>query len=359
MTNQSTDPAPATDRRLHLFYGRDDFRLREAYQQLRVALDTDGMLATNTTELAGRGLKPPELIQHIATAPFLAEARLVVVEGLIASRGGGQAVMREWEPLIEALPGLPPSNHLVLLDTLSDDQSRQIGRSALLGALKAVDGAEFREFRELRSYARRNEGESEVALWAIERAAGAGVRFERAAIAELVELVGGNLWVLASEIEKLGRYAGDRVVTIEDVRLLTPEARDAGIFDIVDAVVEGRAAPALLLIRRMLERGPETPVRIQGMIARQVRHLILTTELLEQGEGKDAVREATKVRSDFPLNKLLRQARATSRAAAERGLREIEASDHAVKTGRLEETLALELLVTRLAALLRAPAAVR
>ena len=51
-----------TTARLHLYYGRDDFSLREAYDDLRTALDTDGLLATNTTELAGRGLKPAELI---------------------------------------------------------------------------------------------------------------------------------------------------------------------------------------------------------------------------------------------------------------------------------------------------------
>lgn len=354
-----TDVPPATDRRLHLFYGRDDFRLREAYQQLRAALDVDGMLATNTTELPGRGLKPPELIQHIATAPFLAEVRLVVVEGLLSSHGGGQKVAREWEPLLDALAELPPSNHLVLLDPLDGNQSRQFGRSALFGALRAVDGADVREFRELRSYAPRGGGESEVALWARERAADAGVEFERAAIEELVELVGGNLWMLVSEIEKLGIYVGKRAVTLDDVRQLTPEARDVGIFDIVDAVVEGRAAPALLLIRRALEHGTETPVRIQAMIARQLRHLVRATELLEQGASKDAVGEATGVRNDFALNKLLRQARATGRATAERGLREVEASDHAVKTGQSEETLALELLVTRLASLVRAPAAAR
>ncbi|MEE8337817.1 MAG: DNA polymerase III subunit delta [Dehalococcoidia bacterium] len=351
--------ADATASGLHIYYGPDSFRLREAYRELREALDGDGLLATNTTQLAGRGLSPAELIQHATTLPFLAQARVVVVDGLISSLGGGQAVVRQWEPLLELLPELPPSNHLVLLEPLTRERSRSFGRSALLGALRAIEGADVRDFPELRSYAGRNESESPVAAWARERAAAAGIAIEPAALAELVELVGSNLWVIASEIEKLGQYAGARPVTRVDVRLLTPEASEAGIFDLVDSVVEGRSASALLLIRKMLEQGTDTPSRIQNMIARQVRHLVRATELLEQGADRSAVMEATGVRSDFPLNKLLRQARSTSRAAAEQALREIERSDHAVKTGQTDDVLALELLVMRLGALVRRPAAAR
>ena len=305
-----------TTARLHLYYGRDDFSLREAYDDLRTALDTDGLLATNTTELAGRGLKPAELIQHATALPFLAEARIVVVEGLLSSLAGGQAVVRTWEPLLELLPDLPPANHLVLLEPLGADRARSFGRSALLGALREIEGADVQDFPELRAYARYNESESPVGEWARQRAASTGIQIEPAALSELVELVGANLRILASEIAKLGQYAGVRAVTRDDVRLLTPEASEEGIFDVVDSVVEGRSAHALLLIRKMLEQGTYTPVRIQGMIARQVRHLVRATELLEQGADRSAVMDATGVRAKYPLDKLLRPSRPCARSNA-------------------------------------------
>ena len=344
--------AEATDARVHVYYGRDDFRLRDAYRSLHAALDHDGMLATNTTLLVGRGLSVQELVQHVATIPFLADSRVVVVEGLITSLGGGQGVVREWQPLLDALEQLPPTNHLVLLEPLDRQRSGTFGRSNLFGELKEVPDVDVQDFPLLRSWSRGND-DSELVAWARERSASAGVEFERAAIAELAELVGDDLWLFASEIEKLGLYASRRAVTIDDVRALTPEAREAGIFDLVDAVVEGRAAPALLLIRRMLEQGSEPPGRIQVMIARQLRHLIRATELLELGGTPEEIGKATNVRSNFPLTKLVRQARATTREAAEAALREIEASDHRVKTGQTDEVLALELLVMRLTSITR------
>lgn len=340
---------------LHLYSGADDYRLRHAYRALCDSLDVHGMLATNTTTLEPRGLRPQELIQHAAALPFLAPARVVVIEGLLAAAGGGQAAVRAWQPLLDALPQLPPTNHLVLLEPFaSREQGVAIERSPLLRALRAVAGADVQEFRPLRAGGRDNE----VAAWLRREAQARKTTLAPGAVEALVELVGPDLWMLAAELDKLARYAEGRAVTADDVRLLTPQAREQSIFDVVDAVVEGRAAPALLAVRRMLDEGSETPARIQSMIARQFRHLVRATELIEQGAEPGAIAEATGVRSDFPLGKLLRQAQAIPRSAAEAALRELEASEFAVKSGRRDEGPALDLLITRLATLAR-PAATR
>ena len=352
---------PDAQARLHLYFGKDDFSLREAYRALRAALDEDGMLDTNTTTLPARGLKPQELIQHAATVPFLAQARMVVVEGLVRAHGGGKAVVEAWQPLLDAIPALPDTSHIVLLEPVpprsrSGPQPAPLGRSALMKTLRAVEGVDAQEFPELSAYGR-DGGESPVARWVQQRAEEHDVALERPAVEELVELVGADLWALASEIDKLARYAGDRTVTVEDVRLLTPQAREESIFNVVDAVVEGRAPPALLLIRRMLTEGSHTPQGIQAMIARQLRNLVRATELLAEGAAQPAVADATGVRNNFALGKLMRQARATTREAAEASLRAVEACDHDVKTGRVDDELALDLLVMRLAGLARRPAA--
>src|SRR5690606_19462935 len=127
-------------------------------------------------------------------------------------------------------------------------------------------------------------------------------------------------------------------------------AREESIFELVDAIVEGHASNGIRLLRRMLDEGSETPGRVQLLVARQLRPLVRATEVLEQGGGQEDVTAATKARG-FPLTKLMRQARATHRGAVEAALRAVEASDHAVKTGRLTDVLALELLVVQLAAL--------
>ncbi len=337
---------------LHLYSGQDEFRLREAFLELRESLDTDGMLETNTAVLAPRGLTPGLLVQHVTTVPFLAGARLIVVEGLVRSLGTGRNVVAEWQPLLDVLPEVPPTNHLVLLEQYADyDQARNAGRSAFLKALQDVPGADIRSFPQLSIYGQRD-GPS-VPEWVAARAARRGIAIEAPAIDELVNLLGTDLRAIDNELSKLARFAGDRQITRADVRLLTPEGEQDLIFDIVDAVVEGRGADALVVARRLLQFGSYEPPRIQAMIGRQVRHLVRTAELLEANASQEAVASATGVRAGFPLNKLLRQARATTRESTEAALRLVEEADHAWKTGRLDEKLALDLLIVELSALFR------
>ena len=326
--------------------GSDEFRLHEAVQELRAQLDTDGMLGTNTTTLAPRGLAPNEVIQHLSTMPFLASARLVVIEGLIAALGSRRGTLEAWQPLTEFVPLMPETNHLLLIEPAPErDDRTTLERSPLFRALRALPGAELREFRELRT---RGASGNEVVRWVLERAAARGIPIERDAAEALADLIGANLWSIASEIEKLGQYANGRPITTADVRELTTAARQAGMFDLVDAAVEGRTPVALRLLRQMLEDASDPPQVILVMIARQLRNLVRAAELLEQRASQPSIGEATGVTNQYALTKLVRQAGSLGRLAAERGLREAEYADHAVKTGKLEDGLALELLLCRL-----------
>lgn len=338
---------------LHVYYGADEYRLSEALRDLRAGLDTDGLLGTNTTVLAARGLTPGVLLQHVSTLPFLAAARLVIIEGLIAATSGRDG-LRTWTPVLEALPALPPSNHLVLVDVSAgrDTGGRESspGRSAFLKALREVPGADVREFRPLRATGRDNE----VATWVRGRAQATGVAIEPAAVAALVEHVGADLRVLAGELEKLARYAGPRTITRADVDALTPEAHETNVFSLVDAVVEGRQGQAVVLLRAQIAEGNDEPLRVQALLARQVRNLVRAREVLDGGGGPADIAEATGVTGDYPLRKLVTQARAVPIEAAEAALRAIEDCDHSIKTGALGDELALELLVIRLGELLAA-----
>lgn len=335
---------------IHVIYGEDEFRAAEAVRALKQSLDADGSLATNTTVLAGRGLTPQTLVQHAAALPFLAAARLVIVEGLLTALGGRRGAADAWQPFLDFLPAMPPSNHVVLLEPppRRDDRDRgaAVARSPLLAALRPHPQVTVTELPALKTWSRG--GPSEVARWLQDRAVQRGISMEPRALEALAALVGANLRMLATELEKLAVYARGRAITAEDVRLLTPQAREERIFDLVDAVVEGRAAEALRLLRRMLEDGSETPSHLFALIARQLRMMVRAAELIEARAAPEAIAEATGARG-FPLEKLTRQARAAGRGAAEASLRAVETSDHAVKTGRLAEALALELLVVRLA----------
>ncbi len=341
---------------LYVLHGDDEFRVDEALHALRTELDSDGMLTTNSSVLDGRRLTPTELLQHASALPFLGTVRLVLVERLITEAGRGRAALERWQPLLDALPTLPPSTTIVLREMPTKRgrggrRSDPISRSSLFKELAALDSVEIREFRPLSIYGRGQE--SEVGRWLRERAQAANIVFEPRALTTLLELVGAELRILDSELTKLACYARGRAITEADVRLLTPEAHAQSLFALIDAVVEGEGAVALRILDRMLTEGSEPPSRVQFQLARQLGQLVRATDRAEAGGDENEIGEATGAHG-YARTKLIRQARMTPRHVAEAGLRAVERADLAVKSGQITEALSLKLLLLDVAALTRA-----
>ena len=94
----------------------------------------------------------------------------------------------------------------------------------------------------------------------------------------------------------------------QDVRLLVPEARQANIFHMVDALGQGNGQRAMALLHHMLDDGA-APLYLLAMIVRQYRLLLQVKDLVGRGLRSAAIARELKQR-DFVVDKLLRQARA-------------------------------------------------
>ena len=135
---------------LEIYYGEDDYSRKRAIDALRDQLGDPEMASLNTVTLSAADTTPAEIVAQAGAVPFLANGRLVVVEGLLAmfsrSQGGGagrgagrsarsrQAALddtqsepadsfRGWGQLKELAPGLPESNILVLSDEAATDSN--------------------------------------------------------------------------------------------------------------------------------------------------------------------------------------------------------------------------------------------
>jgi DNA polymerase-3 subunit delta len=318
---------------LYVFYGKDSFSLRDRLDELRASLDADGMLSTSTTLLDGRKTTPAEVMAACDTVPFMSACRLVIVEGLLSrltgGRKGGEAEV--WLPLADHLDAMPPTTHLVLTD------GEVSAGNPLLAALKGK--GELREFRPL--------GQRAVGPWIDKRARAIGLKLSPGAARLLAEFVGDDLWTLSGELDKLSVYAGGGTVSDDDVRALVAAVRETSVFPLVDAIVEGRPAAAVRLLRQMF-RQEAGPPYILAMVQRQLRHLAVARDMLDAGAGGRAIGEALRLR-DFALEKLLDQAPRYSASRVEQAFRRLLEADLQIKRGVYGGELALELLVQDLA----------
>jgi len=73
-------------------------------------------------------------------------------------------------------------------------------------------------------------------------------RIDPAAAARLIDMVGQDTGILATEVEKLALYAADRpALTEQDVTDLVGQSREEKIFAVMDAAAAGRLTDALRL----------------------------------------------------------------------------------------------------------------
>lgn len=332
---------------LYIFYGRDTFSLRRALAKLKASLDADGMLESNTSLLDGRQISPEELMAVCDTVPFLAAQRLVIVEGLLSrfeasGRGGrrrdksapGEEGLGPWRTLPEYVERLPSTTTLVLVD---EDISPA---NPLLAALKPR--AEAQHFPPLHP--------REVPAWIQRRAGQIGLALTPRAVTLLTSLVGNDLWLLASEMDKLAAYANGQRLDEAEVRALVGAAREVSIFALVDAIVEGRPQQALRLLRQAIAQGAD-PAYVFALVVRQYRNLALARELLDQGARSADIGERLGLRAAFALEKLLDQAERYDMPRLTAAYRRLLAADVAVKRGIYSDELALELLLQDLAAI--------
>jgi DNA polymerase-3 subunit delta len=254
-------------------------------------------------------------------------------EGLPAHGADG---LPAWRFLREYAAAIPSSTELVLLDDVGSDNQ-------LVKDLKPV--ADVRYF----PLPTRNE----LPDWIRDRAGGKGLTLSAKVIAGMAETVGPDLWALDNELEKMAVFAGSSDETPEaEVLGLLASQREASVFALCDAIAEGRRGQALGTLRRLVEEG-QAPAYILTMIGRHYRLLTLARDGIEQRLPPGQFMDRLETRSQFVVDKTIKQAREYTLALLRRCYQRIVQADMDIKTGLFAGEVALELMVGDLASAAR------
>jgi DNA polymerase-3 subunit delta len=161
------------------------------------------------------------------------------------------------------------------------------------------------------------------------------------------ELVGNDLLQLKLVIEHLSLYVG------EGARIASPAVesclcatRHHGVFELVDAVGEGRRAAALEHLHSMLVHR-EPPLRILAMLIRHFRLLWQVSESRQAGDTLDEVTGAMKLHP-FQAKKFWQQTRRFELRHLKLSYERLFEADRQLKSSTFEPALVLERLVMNL-----------
>ncbi len=317
----------------YVFHGTDEFTRAETLANFKSKLGPPDTVDLNTTYLNGRSLTLPELHHACDAIPFLAEKRLVIVEGLLTR---SPTRREDLTALADYLTRLPETTRLVFIE-----EKPLPARHPILQLAKETK----------RGYVKRFDPPDAKALpgWIKERTRKHGGEIEPQAAHQLAAAVGTDLRLLDQEILKLVTYTGgERSITKEDVDVLVPYAQEAVVFDMVDALGRRDGRTAAQTLHRLLDAG-EHPLGLLAMIVRQFRLLIQVKELKEAGATVQDIARTLKLHP-YPARKLYSQVNHFTAEQLEKIYRHLLDTDVAIKTGEIEPETALDLLVAGLSA---------
>lgn len=327
----------------YILHGDDQFSLGEELARMRGQLaGGDPVMADlNTTVLDGRQITLGEL-RHVTDAvPFMTKRRLIIVHGLLSRlvppKGEPQPELTDFvDNLASYLPHMPDTTRLVFCE------QDKLSASHPILAVAREEGKRQQAFIKAFDLPK----EKTLPAWIRARAADKGGQISNEATALLVTLIGSDLRTLDQEIEKLLVYAGERIVTSDDVMLLVSRAREASVFHLVDSIGSRQTSRALELLHQLLDDGEE-PLRLLSMLARQVRILIQIKELSSRGMTAREIASQAHLHP-YVAEKGIKQARNFEMDQLEAAHDKLVETDWAIKTGRTGDVLALDALIVAL-----------
>lgn len=321
----------------YILHGDDLFTLEQALAEFRARMD-DANGDLNTSEFDGQAVSVPEIINAVSSYPFLSDKRMVIVKGMLAwitRKGAGETGKKAVEQLTDALPHLPDWARLIFVEreTLSDSNK-------LLKLARESENAYEKSFA----------APTDATGWIIKRAQETyAAEIEPRAAVALAAVIGSDLVRADAELVKLTSYVnGERPITEADVDLLTPYLAEAKVFDLVDAMAEGRGKAALQQLHRLLMEKDEDPFRVYGMIVRQFRLLLMAKEFLVSGGYPKDMASALSM-APYVAKKMAQQTRGFSLEQLDRIYHSLLDTDLKMKTGQITPELALDLLIAGLA----------
>lgn len=321
MKNINADLKSGQLKPAYLLYG-DEAYLKQTYKK-RFKKAAAGDDAMNIAYFEGRDISEDQVIDIAGTLPFFAEHRLVIIEN-------SGWFKNKTEKLPDFMEQFPDTTVLLFLEEEVDKRNRMYKAVQSRGYLCELSHPERRE----------------LSIWAARYLASAGKKITASTMDRFLERVGEDMENVQNELEKLISYVGpdEDVVTAQDVDTVTTETVTNRIFDMVRAIAAHRTAEALDLYNDLLTL-KEPPMRILFLIARQYNQLLSVKEMTAAGKDRNEIAKALKTPA-FAVGKLQQQARSYQSAALFARLRRCIQLEEAVKTGNLQDRLAVELLIT-------------
>ena len=321
MQTLNQDIKERTFKPFYLLYGEEEFLKKSYKNRLKEAITGDDTM--NYHYFEGKGLDVQEIISLADTMPFFGERRLIQIEDSGFFKSAADA-------LADYLPTMPDTTCMLFVESEVDKRNRMYKKVKELGYTAEMT----------------RQNSAQLASWAGGILKKEGRNITGNTMELLLAKTGDDMENIRMELEKLISYTmGRDVITSQDVEAVCTERVTNKIFDMVSAIVNRQTKRAMEFYEDLLTL-KEPPMRILFLIARQFNQILQVKELMARGMDKNTIASRLKMQP-FVVGKVMPQARSFAREQILSYVNLCVDAEEAVKTGRLGDQLAVELLITK------------
>lgn len=341
---------------IYLIHGADSFRAREKLNELIAEFGVKDNSRMNLEIFDAENTDANKIKAASQSLGFFSPARMIVVKNLFSE---GDIKTKE-----------EIADYAVETDKKKRDADFVFFERLEIGKKGAAGGKEWSVLAKagnVFNFSLMNA--AEINKWIVSRISACGgpdrfdnnlkegrkIKITREAANKLAFFVGGDLWRLNAEIEKLvllkmdfsekGKKEGNMEINEQDVEDLVKSDLPSNIFSTIDALAKRDKKTALKLLAGHLEKG-EAPIYLFTMFVYQFRNLLKVKDAMmrKKTASQGEIAEETKLHP-FVVSKTIAQANGFSYEYLKKVYKRFFKFDFLIKKGRLNAEAALELLI--------------
>ena len=328
---------------IYVILGTDTYTKAMFISNFRASIVPPDLSDANITSVNGQDLPLNRMMEICNVVPFLAERRLVIVDGLLDSlrnktkpRSGVKSKSTVNQTpnvvtMVECMESISPTTDLILRENQTDSADPFVKSMEHL--------ADIREFHPPTGQA--------LIKWIADYTTNIGGAITTPAANLLADMLGPDLWSLSNEIDKLCLYTTGESVADHHVRELVSSVQDVNIFAVIDSILGDDGLNAIRLIQPILLR-TEGSSYILSMLGRQMRLLLITKDLLSRNLGREQISKRLGIQASYPLRKTIDQARSSDPTKLSKIHDALLETDWLIKRGMMDGSLAIELLIAKI-----------
>ena len=247
---------------VYLLYGEEEFLRNQRAKELADAVVEKDLMDFNYTVFNGLESDISNIGVAIMAPPVFSLRRVVLI-------WDANELSEDERKIIAAVLSKMPSTTVLILVASNIDARTKLFKTIS----KQGRAILFRRFYP-----------NQALNWLLTYVRSKGIIIDRIAGEYLVTVIGSDLSQLVAGVERAYDYAGialgkEKKITLEHVKAVVSGTPEFGVFHLVDAIGERNIESALISLKQLMIF-QEVPLKILGLIARQMR-LILKTKILK------------------------------------------------------------------------------